>query len=119
MAEHNEFGKKGEEKATEFLRKEGYTILERNWRFGKDEIDIIAQDKNELVIVEVKTRSTEFFGYPEDFITKAKMQRLVRTAAEYIDMKNIDMECRYDFISIVMNKKKMEVRHIKDAFFPF
>jgi len=118
MAEHNEFGKKGEEKASEFLRKEGYIILEKNWRFGRDEIDIIARDKNELVIVEVKTRATDFFGYPEDFINKGKMKRLVRVASEYIDQKNIEMECRYDFVSIVMNKKKFEIRHIKDAFYP-
>lgn len=119
MAEHNELGEKGENMAAELLASKGYTILERNWRFVHDEIDIIARDGNELVIVEVKTRSTDFFGYPEDFINKSKMQRLVKTAAEYIDRKNINLECRYDFVSVVLRKNKKEIRHIKDAFYPF
>jgi putative endonuclease len=119
MAEHNDLGVRGEKMAVELLRKKGYRILDTNWRFGKDELDIIARDNNELVIVEVKTRSTEYFGYPEDFINKAKMQRLVRAAAEYIDKKNIGLECRYDFVSIVINRRKTEIRHIKDAFYPF
>jgi putative endonuclease len=65
MAEHNELGEKGEELARNFLRKKGYKIIERNWRFGKDEIDIIAIDNDYLVIVEVKTRRSNYFAEPE------------------------------------------------------
>ena len=72
MAEHNELGKLGEEMAVEFLRKDGYTILQTNWTFQKAEIDIIAQKGNALAIVEVKTRSSLEFGLPQDFVKPKK-----------------------------------------------
>ena len=66
MAIHNELGKKGEQLAVDFLQKKGYTILDRNWRFKKAEVDIIAQKEQILAIVEVKTRSSNYFGNPQD-----------------------------------------------------
>ncbi len=72
MARHNELGKKGEELAEKFLRDKGYDIIAKNWRYDKDEIDIIARDGDEIVIVEVKTRSTDFYGFPEDAVDSQK-----------------------------------------------
>ncbi|HIC33059.1 MAG TPA: DUF91 domain-containing protein, partial [Flavobacteriaceae bacterium] len=68
MASHNELGKKGEQLAVDFLIESGYDIIERNYRFNKAEVDIIAQKKDVLAIIEVKTRSTADFGNPQDFV---------------------------------------------------
>ncbi len=119
MAEHNVLGKRGEDLALEMLKTKDYKILETNWRYKRDEVDIIAMDGNELVIVEVKTRSTGFFGDPEDAVDEAKMLRLVRVAEEYIEQNSLENECRYDIVSIILNNNKSKIRHIKDAFYPF
>src|ERR1051325_10501551 len=76
MSKHNELGVKGEVVALEFLEKKGYDILEINWRFEKTEVDIIARDRNTLVIVEVKTRTSESFGMPEDSVNRLKQKTL-------------------------------------------
>ncbi|MBQ0740568.1 YraN family protein, partial [Aquimarina celericrescens] len=68
MAEHNVLGKKGEKLAIDFLVDKGYDILEKNYRYLKSEIDIIAQKDAIVVAVEVKTRSTPEFGNPQDFV---------------------------------------------------
>ena len=119
MAEHNILGRRGETLALEMLRNNGYKILETNWRYKKDELDIIAMQGDELVIVEVKTRSTDYFGDPEESVDEAKMQRMVRAAEEYIEQNLLENECRYDIISIIINKNTSKIRHIKDAFYPF
>ena len=80
MAQHNETGIRGEQLAREFLLKKNYQILETNWRHEKEEVDIIAMDERELVIVEVKTRSTDYFGNPEEAVSEAKEQRLIAAA---------------------------------------
>jgi len=117
MADHNILGKKGETLALKMLSEKGYKILETNWRHKRDEIDIIALDGNEIVIVEVKTRSTDFFGDPEDSVDDLKMERLVRAADEYLEQNSLENECRYDIVSIIINNK-ISIRHIEDAFFP-
>lgn len=119
MADHNILGKKGEVLALKMLNDKGYKILETNWRHKRDELDIIALDGNEIVIVEVKTRSTHFFGDPEESVDELKMQRMVNAAEEYIEQNSLKNECRYDIVSIVINKKETNIRHIKDAFYPF
>ncbi|MBN2172687.1 MAG: YraN family protein [Bacteroidales bacterium] len=118
MAQHNELGKIGENIAFQYLLGKGYEIVERNWRFGKDEIDIIARYENRLVIIEVKTRSTDFFGDPEDSVGDKKQQFLIRAADEYVNQKDIDQEVRFDIISIIIEQNKHTVRHIEDAFYP-
>ena len=118
MAEHNDLGQKGEELALAYLRKKGYKILETNWRHAKDEIDIIAKDKDELVIVEVKTRSSNYFGEPEVFVNRTKQKFLVRGANEYVIKKDIDDDTRFDIISVVIGKNQTKVHHIEDAFYP-
>jgi len=118
MSEHNDLGQNGEKIALEFLKKKGYEILATNWRFGSDEIDIIAKDKNSLVIVEVKTRSTNIFGEPEISVTKQKQKFLIRAAQNYIVQKNIIEETRFDIVAIVTNAEKVIIHHIEDAFYP-
>ena len=117
MAEHNQIGKQGEELAVQFLEELGYTIIETNWQQHKFEIDIIAQDKNEIVFVEVKTRSTAYFGKPEESVTLRKQKHLIEGADYYIQEKEIDIESRFDVISVVI-KNTTEINHIKDAFYP-
>ena len=118
MAEHNELGKRGEEIAEEHFTKKGFTILERNWRFIKAEVDIICTKGNETVF-EVKTRSGNFFGQPEAAVTEKKKELLLRAATEYVFQKNINTEIRFDIISILFSGEKYELTHFEDAFFPY
>ena len=119
MAKHNELGKFGEEKAREYLISNGYAIRHCNWRSGKNELDIVAEKDNMLVVVEVKMRSSDFFGNPEDSITNAKMKRTISAAHDYICSQDINMETRFDIISILKNAEgHYEIEHIEDAFMP-
>ncbi len=117
MARHNELGKEGEQRALQMLKAKGYTILETNWRNYKVEVDIIATDKDELVIVEVKTRSTDYFGDPEDAVGQAKARNLIRAAEAYIELKDVDMDVRFDIVSIILKDGKATINHIVDAFY--
>ena len=117
MARHNELGKEGEQRALQMLKTKGYTILETNWRHEKDEVDIIATDKDELVIVEVKTRSTDYFGDPEDAVGPAKARNLIRAAEAYIELNDVDMDVRFDIVSIILKNGKSTINHIVDAFY--
>ncbi len=119
MADHNELGKLGEELAVEFLRKEGYAILETNWTFHKAEIDIIAQKENILAIVEVKTRSSLDFGLPQDFVKPKKIQLLVKAVNEYVISKDLDIDVRFDIIAVHKEGKSFVIEHLIDAFYHF
>ena len=119
MAEHNELGKFGEELAIEFLQQNGYEILETNWTFQKAEIDIIAQKENTLAVVEVKTRSSIEFGLPQDFVKPKKIQLLVKAINEYVISNDLDVEVRFDIVSIYKEDKEYKLEHIDDAFFHF
>ncbi|GGF63734.1 YraN family protein [Wenyingzhuangia marina] len=119
MASHNDLGNLGEALATEYLIKQDYTILDKNWRYLKAEIDIIAIKGNTLAIVEVKTRSTTFFGSPEEFITKSKIKLLITAADAYVQKKNLDVDVRFDVMAIVKNKHETTIDHIKEAFLAF
>jgi len=118
MAEIHELGKQGENIAVRYLRSKGYRILEQNWRFGKNEIDIIAEEGEYLVIVEVKTRQTNKFGEPETFVNKQKQRLLIRAANVYINYKNIQKETRFDIIGILLKNNKARIKHLVDAFYP-
>ena len=118
MAEHNDLGKKGETKAVQFLLQKGAIILEQNWRFGKDEIDLIATINNLLVFVEVKTRHNAYFGSPHEFVSLQKQKRIVKAANHYVEKKNIDLEVRFDIIGIILNNNTLQIEHIEDAFTP-
>lgn len=119
MANHNELGKKGEQLAVDFLLKKGYTIIERNYRFDKAEVDIIAQIKETLAIVEVKTRSSKFFGDPQDFLKPKQIQRIVKAVNEYVIENGLDVEVRFDIIAIVKENTKFKIEHLEDAFYHF
>lgn len=113
-----ELGKKGEALAVEYLSWKGFQILERNFHTGKAEIDIIARDKRILVIVEVKTRQTNFFGEPEEWVTPAKQRLLVKAANAYVKFRNFSGDVRFDVVSVIIGKNETTVRHIPDAFYP-
>ena len=118
MAQHNQLGKQGEQIARKMLEEKGYQILETNWRHDKDEIDIIAMDGDELVIVEVKTRSTDYFGNPEDAVDYRKEAFLVRATEAYLEEKELDCDSRFDIVSIILKDGKSDIFHIQDAFYP-
>ena len=119
MAQHNELGKKGEQLAVDFLHDNAYTILERNYRFDKAEVDIIAQKKDVLAIIEVKTRSSKDFGNPEAFVKPKQIQNLVKAVNEYVILHDLDVEVRFDIISILKENSNFKIEHLKDAFFHF
>lgn len=118
MAEHNELGKRGESIAFQFLKKKGYKILEVNWRFQKIEIDLIAEFEEQLIVVEVKTRSSEEFENPKEAVTIPKQKRIVKAADAFIQERDIDLECRFDIVSVLIKGSTVEVEHIEDAFYP-
>jgi putative endonuclease len=119
MAQHNELGKKGEQLAVDFLLKNGYDIIERNYRFDKAEVDIIAQQNDTLAIIEVKTRSTIDFGNPQDFVKPKQIKRLVKAVDEYVNVNSLDVEVRFDIIAIVKEKNEFKIEHLKNAFYHF
>lgn len=119
MAEHNDLGKLGEELAVEYLQKDNYQILQTNWVFQKAEIDILAQKGNILAVVEVKTRSSIEFGLPQDFVKPKKIQLLVKAVNEYIIQNDLDVEVRFDIVSVFKNNNTFEIEHLQDAFFHF
>ena len=119
MAEHNDLGKLGEDLAVDFLQKNGYEILDRNWRFQKAEIDIIAKKSDVLAVVEVKTRSSLEFGLPQDFVKPKKIQLLVKAVNEYVVSKDLDVTVRFDIIAIHYTKQNIDIDHIEEAFYYF
>ena len=119
MAQHNELGKLGEKKAVDFLLRNGYEILDTNWRHLKGEIDIVAKKEDVLAIIEVKTRTSIDIVAPEDAVNEKKKKLLIATANQYVIEKDIDEDVRFDIISIHKNKNKFEIKHIDDAFYFF
>ena len=118
MAEHNDFGKLGEELAVNYLIEKGYEILERNWRNIHKEIDIIARDGKDLVVVEVKTRQNDENGEPDMAVTRKKQRMLIAAAEAYVLKHQLDIETRFDIISIVFKDGELVIDHIEDAFLP-
>jgi putative endonuclease len=117
MAEHNEIGTKGESLAVVFLKEKGYTILETNWRYKNLEADIIATNNNQLIVVEVKTRKSNYFGEPESFVDKQKQKNIIRAANAYILQHNLNLDVRFDIVSIIIGSSKQQINHIEDAFY--
>ncbi|MDD3079289.1 MAG: YraN family protein [Paludibacter sp.] len=116
MAEHNKLGNLGEKEAQKYLQNKGYKIRNTGWTKGKLELDIVAEKNNILVIVEVKTRSTDTFEHPKDAITPRKIKNIVNAAHEYITEYEWDGETRFDVISVIPNGQQFIVEHIEDAF---
>lgn len=120
MATHNDFGKKAEDAAAEYLQKNGYKILIRNFRFQKAEIDIIAEKDSLIIITEVKARSTDTFILPREAVTKSKIKLIVSAANHYLEEFNKNSEVRFDIISVLPDPKgNLTIEHIIDAFEAF
>jgi putative endonuclease len=118
MAMHNELGKLGEDRARAFLLSKGYKIRETNFRAGKLELDIVAEKDNWLIIIEVRTRSTDLFLAPEESIDLRKIKNLVNAANAYIKYHNWRGETRFDIISVIPVGEDFKIDHIEDAFLP-
>jgi len=120
MAKHNDLGKKAEDLAAEFLLKNGYKILARNFRFQKAEIDIISEKDNFIVVCEVKARSTDIFNLPQEAVNKRKIKLLVTATDHYLQESNINKEVRFDIISVLPDEKgNLNLEHIVNAFEAF
>ena len=116
MIDPHELGKRGEDLAIELLVSKGYKILDRNWRSGHKEIDIIALDGNTLVAVEVKTRKSNTYGEPDIAVGVMKQRMLIWAADAYVRYHNLDVDVRFDIISIVFTNNEPRIEHIEDAF---
>ena len=119
MAIQQEVGKRGEQIASDYLTEKGYKILERNWYFRKKEIDIIAEKDDFLVIIEVKSRSVGFQENPRDAVNMKKQRFLIQAANAYIYRCDIELEVRFDIITVIFfNDHEYKLKHIDDAFYP-
>jgi putative endonuclease len=118
MGKHNDLGKKGEQTACDFLIEKNWEILEKNWRTGRAEVDIIAKDRHVLVFVEVKTRTNDIFEKPEEAVSTKKRRLMIRAAINYMLKINHDGAIRFDIIGIIIKNEKHFIEHIPDAFFP-
>lgn len=118
MAKHNETGIKGEQIAANFLLKKGYTILHRNWRFEKKEVDLIAARGDLLVFIEVKARKNSRFGFPEEAVNPVKIGFLKTAAEAFLEQHAHYIRIQFDIISIIIEGDQMsEIRHFEDAFY--
>ncbi|WP_036381847.1 YraN family protein [Muricauda sp. MAR_2010_75] len=119
MGEHNEFGKQGEALAVAFLLNSGYEICAQNYRYQKAEIDIIARQGNVLAIVEVKSRKMGFLEDISTTINSKKKKLLVMAADHYVQEMDLDVEVRFDVITVVQKGASFEIDHLEDAFYFF
>ncbi len=118
MGKHKETGIKGEHIAENFLLKKGYKVLHTNWRSGKKEVDIIAEDNGVVVIIEVKTRRSFDFGFPEEAVTPTKQTHLKTAAQAFFDENRQYNDVRFDIVSILLKGDTVaEIRHFEDAFY--
>jgi putative endonuclease len=114
----HEIGKLAEEHAIKHLQNLNYNILDTNWQYGHLELDIVAMDGNELVIVEVKSRNSIRYGHPSDAVTPAKMKRIVEAADAYIQFRKLRHDTRFDVITVIFFGLDWELEHFTDAFYP-
>ncbi len=118
MAKHNTLGNEGEDLAVRYLKEKGYEILDTNWRYGHLEIDIIARKEKIVIFAEVKTRSSEKWGRPEEFVHYKKRKRLVKAAEAYLIEKDLMSEMRFDIIAVILLPDYHKIKHIEEAFIP-
>ena len=111
------FGKIGEDEAAEYLMAKGYEVIARNYRFKKSEIDIICRYQELLVFVEVKTRSSNAYGEPEEFVTASQQAAVLRAAENYVIEEDWQGDIRFDIIAILKQGRKEELTHFEDAFY--
>lgn len=115
---NKEKGDKGEQLAAEYLEERGYKIIEKNWRYYRFELDLIAENANNIVFVEVKTRYSNFYGEPWEAVNKSKRKKVCLSGDAYIQQFKSSKEPRFDIVSILHMNGKTEITHIEDAFWP-
>lgn len=118
MAFHNQLGEEGEKIAIQYLKSRGYIIHHKNWRMSHLEIDIIAEHNDELVFVEVKTRSSDQYGEPEDAVGYQKEKDLIKLADVYLEHLQLEVLSRFDIIAIILSDFESNLTHFEDAFSP-
>ena len=112
-----ELGKKGEDLALRYLKKNGYRIFERNYVCKMGEVDIIAREKDTLAFIEVKTRTSTAFGPPQLAVNAAKQMQLSKVALYFLKEKGIeDVKARFDVVAIILGPGGPEIELIRDAF---
>ncbi len=116
MAFHNQVGQEGEKIAVQYLKSKGYIIHHTNWRMSNLEVDIIAEDGEELVFVEVKTRTSNKFGEPEEAVNYQKEKDILKVAHVYLENLQLELPVRFDIISIILNDQKSKLDHLVDSF---
>ncbi|MEK9603965.1 MAG: YraN family protein [Flavobacteriaceae bacterium] len=119
MSKAHELGKKAENLAASYLQKSGYTLLSRNFRYLKAEVDLIAQKENTLVAVEVKARTKGYIVAPHEAVSYKKIQLLVIAIDHFVQSRNMNVDVRFDIITYVFNQDKWEMNHVESAFYPF
>ena len=115
---HNKLGRKGEDIAAEFLEQKGHFLLHKNWRKGHLEIDLITRKGNQIIFVEVKTRSSRQYGPPEMAVSWKKQRHLAQAADAYMKRQRDGLDARFDIVSIVIQANKTNIMHFEDAFWP-
>lgn len=119
MALHNDLGRRGEAIAKAHLEATGYEIMDENWTYGKAEVDLIAYKDQTIIFTEVKTRTGNGFGEPEDFVDDRKQKLMASAADEYIYLMNHQGEVRFDIVAILFTPQNTyTLKHIEDAFWP-
>jgi putative endonuclease len=118
MSESQSLGQKGETLAIEYLQKAGYKIRHRNWRSGKKELDIVAENNDFVVFVEVKTRTDDYLEHPANAITREKQRSIIFAADGYIQRYNLNKESRFDVITVIVKGETTDIDHIENAFYP-
>jgi putative endonuclease len=118
MADHNDVGVVGEKLAVAAMEAKGYDILATNWRSGRFELDIVAQQGDIIVFVEVKTRSTGFFGEPFHAVSRDKQRKTIAAANAYMEKNGVMLEARFDIISVVVDQDRHRIDHLEEAFYP-
>ena len=116
MIDRKRIGERGEDNAVNFLLANGYEVLQRNFRFGRAEIDIIAQKNAVLVFIEVKTRRNTNYGYPETYLSEPQQERIHLAAEEYVLQNEWQADIRFDVISILWDADESNFEHFEDAF---
>ncbi len=107
----------GERMAADYLEQQGFRILERNYRYERGEIDLVAEEGDELVFVEVKTRRTKTFGEPEEAVQEMKQEHIRNTAEGYLLERHLEEKIfRFDVVAVLLMGEKPEINHIRDAF---
>ncbi len=116
MASHNELGALGEAISQEYLIANQYKILEKNYRYQKAEVDLIAFKDGTLAAIEVKTRTSDFFGDPQDFVSAKKIKLLVSAIDHYVIENDLNVEVRFDIIAVIKNESETRIEHLENAF---